>query len=274
MEIYAFMHLLLLIFISLIFVRFHSTGDAASDMSYYSSYYSEYDPFDYLYSSGTQYSDPVYEAVNKIERTPVSPSGSVYGTSVTPSATPSIQTQLHSTSFSASNNSAPPPLPPRTNRYGKCLDFSAADDRSEECVVDRRKIPTKLYENVIENKTYDAELVAFFEMVKRIRSQYKYTDEHTNVGHVVASEYNNHYPEGTEIKLIVHPLLKGCVGSEASNLTTNDTEQRSRHSPSALGTDSADTMNIPVSGSTSSTSEKGQIEGYGPPVVFTCDSEY
>lgn len=32
------------------------------------SYYDEYDPFDYLYSCGTHYSDPVYEAVNKIDR--------------------------------------------------------------------------------------------------------------------------------------------------------------------------------------------------------------
>lgn len=46
-------------------------GDAASDCT--TSYYSEYDPFDYLYSCGTQYSDPVYEAVNKLDRNPLSP---------------------------------------------------------------------------------------------------------------------------------------------------------------------------------------------------------
>lgn len=46
-------------------------GENASDCT--TSYYSEYDPFDYLYSGGTQYSDPVYEAVNKIDRTPISP---------------------------------------------------------------------------------------------------------------------------------------------------------------------------------------------------------
>lgn len=47
-------------------------NDDASDCT--SNYYPEYDPFDYLYSEGTQYSDPVYEAVNKKDRTPISPS--------------------------------------------------------------------------------------------------------------------------------------------------------------------------------------------------------
>lgn len=47
------------------------TGDAVSECA--TSYYSANDPFDYLYSCGTQYSDPVYEAVNKIDRTPLSP---------------------------------------------------------------------------------------------------------------------------------------------------------------------------------------------------------
>lgn len=45
--------------------------DSVSDCA--TSYYSENDPFDYLYSCGTQYSDPVYEAVNKVDRTPLSP---------------------------------------------------------------------------------------------------------------------------------------------------------------------------------------------------------
>lgn len=44
-------------------------------MSESTTYYSEYDPFDYLYSgSGTQYSDPVYEAVVRSDHTPMSPS--------------------------------------------------------------------------------------------------------------------------------------------------------------------------------------------------------
>lgn len=43
-------------------------------MSDCTTYYSEYDPFDYLYSgSATQYSDPVYEAVIRSDQTPMSP---------------------------------------------------------------------------------------------------------------------------------------------------------------------------------------------------------
>lgn len=46
----------------------------AETMSESTTYYSEYDPFDYLYSgSGTQYSDPVYEAVVRSDHTPMSP---------------------------------------------------------------------------------------------------------------------------------------------------------------------------------------------------------
>lgn len=51
-------------------------GDNSSDCT--TSYYAEYDPFDYLYSCGTQYSDPVYEAVNKTDRTPMSPNSSKF----------------------------------------------------------------------------------------------------------------------------------------------------------------------------------------------------
>lgn len=54
----------------------HSLLTGCDDDSDCTSYYAEYDPFDYLYSGGgTQYSDPVYEAVNKLEKSAVSPNG-------------------------------------------------------------------------------------------------------------------------------------------------------------------------------------------------------
>lgn len=53
----------------------HSLLIGSDDASDCTSYYAEYDPFDYLYSGGTQYSDPVYEAVNKLERAEVSANG-------------------------------------------------------------------------------------------------------------------------------------------------------------------------------------------------------
>lgn len=53
-----------------------SDNDNASDCT---SFYAEYDPFDYLYSGGsTQYSDPVYEAVNKLDKAAVSPNGKFF----------------------------------------------------------------------------------------------------------------------------------------------------------------------------------------------------
>lgn len=50
-------------------------SDSDND-SYCTSFYPEQDHFDYLYSGGsTQYSDPVYEAVNKLDKSAVSPNG-------------------------------------------------------------------------------------------------------------------------------------------------------------------------------------------------------
>lgn len=90
-----------------------------------------------------------------------------------------------------------------------------------------------------------------------MRSQFKYNDELTNVGHVVAAEYNNHYPEGTEIKLLVHPLVKGGSASYTNRNSAGD---------SGIDMSAASDQN-------GINNEKGQIEGYGPPVVFTCDSK-
>lgn len=157
--------------------------------------------------------------------------------------------------------SQPPPLPPRNNKSSPNQELSVVREFAERSTLDRRKIPTKLYENVIINKTYDAELVAFYNMVKQIRSEFKYNDESTNVGHIVAAEFNNNYSENTSIKLLVHPLMKSfnaeAVVEEMAEALAGD-DRRSRSSTEGIS------MN----------SEKGQVEGYGPPVVFTCDSEY
>lgn len=95
-----------------------------------------------------------------------------------------------------------------------------------------------------------------------MRSQFKYNDETTNVGHIVAAEYNNHYPEGTEIKLLVHPLLPGSTGNHTTINRNSAGDSGIEMAPDAL----SDHYGI--------INQKGQIEGYGPPVVFTCDSKY
>lgn len=182
------------------------TGDAASECG--TSYYSEYDPFDYLYSSGTQYSDPVYEAVIKIDRTPISPSANKgrhgasgrsnqtfdfkgYDEGEKPfdspfATTPDWDEELadftmispDATTEIAAASTAPP-LPPRNyNRQSSTCTTGDSSvyqrpnvDRSNKSTVDRLKVATKLYENVIENRTYDAELIAFFNMVNETRNK-------------------------------------------------------------------------------------------------------
>lgn len=135
----------------------------------------------------------------------------------------------------------PPPLPPRNHNKSKSDGYeSPIQFENDQINLDNRKLSAKLYENVVIKKTYDPELVAFYQMVKDIRSQYKYNDGETNVGHVVAAEFNNVYPIGTSIKLLVHPAFE-CVQAQIS---------------AAIGTE-----------------YKGQIEGYAAPVIFTCDSK-
>lgn len=199
-----------------------------------------------------------------------------------------------SSSFTSANvqQQPPPPLPPRnTNRNAIHQNIALFDERSDaNMIVDRRKIPSKLYENVIVKKSYDAELVAFYSMVKRIRSQHKYNDEQTNVGHIVASEFDNHYPENTEIKLLVHPLLSGSSatiastkrnsnesdgsGKSNSNSNSNSSSVKFRNSSNSLsGTSVGDRNSVKLGNRSNVHNQKGQIEGYGPPVAFTCDSK-
>lgn len=160
-------------------------GDAASECG--TSYYSEYDPFDYLYSSGTQYSDPVYEAVIKIDRTPISPANNEEYAAANQYASSEIfdfkqiSEQLEAASFTGPDWDAriddfsdftmvppsltAPPLPPRNISRNSSFAESKQPSVDRTNKVDRLKVAAKLYENVIENRTYDAELVAFFNMV-------------------------------------------------------------------------------------------------------------
>lgn len=185
-----------------------------------SSYYSEYDPFDYIYSGGTQYSDPVYDAVNRADKTPVSPSS---GANSRP-----IGWYLPSTSDRvAEDETEPPPLPPRIT-----------PTEEENSGTDTRRIASKLYQDVVLKRTYSKEMLAFYEMVRELRSQYHFDDEKTNIGHVLAAQFVSLYPEGTSIKLMVYP--------ELSALTR-------------------------FASGTNATNIQGTLAGYGQPVAFTCD---
>lgn len=93
---------------------------------------------------------------------------------------------------------------------------------------------------VTDQRTADPELLEFYFMVKELRSRYLHDDELTNVGHVIASEFNYHYPLETSIKILVHPALNALYP----------------HAEAALAA-----------------TRGGQLKGYGGPVVFTCDSK-
>lgn len=110
--------------------------------------------------------------------------------------------------------------------------------------------------------------------MKSVRSKFKYNDEKTNVGHIVAAEYNNHYPEGTEIKLLVHPLVKGGSVNQSNFNNINSNNHRNSAGDSGIEMGIADVSADFNGGNAINNFQKGQIEGYGPPVVFTCDSEY
>lgn len=140
-----------------------------------------------MYSSGTQYSDPVYEAVIKIDRTPASMTNNdLYaGANRTPNQTfdfSQIAEKLEESSFTVVDwdtagdeisdfttieSIAAPPLPPRNATRQSSFSESnrPSINRTSKANNDRLKVARKLYEDVIENRTYDAELLAFYNMV-------------------------------------------------------------------------------------------------------------
>lgn len=139
------------------------------------SVYDPFDPFDYMYSTNESVnSDPVYVAVEKSAKSPaVSPA-------------------------------APPPLPPRNSSAWNTIERRRTS-------LDRRKRQTRLYENVTVRKTRpslrDCDLRAFYEMIKSVRSEFPFNNPSTNIGHIISPMMENLYPEGTSIKLVVHPQL-------------------------------------------------------------------
>lgn len=146
-----------------------------------STYYEDYDPFDYIYSGGTQYSDPVYEAVSRSDRTPLSPNSSGSGPPPAPGWNVSSAYGFGEPDLEMD----PPPLPPRNSdlyhpMMGAVTAAAVGNEPSSSAgnyevmqrkTIERRPAPTKLYENVVIKKSYDRELIAFYEMVKHLRGK-------------------------------------------------------------------------------------------------------
>ncbi|XP_023349681.1 phosphatidylinositol 4-phosphate 3-kinase C2 domain-containing subunit beta [Eurytemora carolleeae] len=111
-----------------------------------------------------------------------------------------------------------PALPPKHKKIGivrPLPEVSAAE-------LSRRKTVARNYENIVkEDATFfkgigvaktrsvarDAEVLAFTDMVRQIRSKYEYSNLLTNPGLVLAARLEAKYPESTELKLVVFPKL-------------------------------------------------------------------
>lgn len=198
------------------------------------SYYTDQDPFDYIYSGGTQYSDPLYEAVVRGERSVTSPknrnrideiSSEYYGT------VESIKKQIES------DQDEPPPLPPRNSSV------SNSSINSQQFYTNN-VYSKKLYENILERRKFDRDSLAFYKMVKDLRSKYEYSDEISNIGHVVASMLDSKYFNVSSIKILVYPSF------ECFNLP-NDHQK-----------------NYKIK---SSSENYQKLDKYLDPVTFTCD---
>lgn len=189
----------------------NSTEDAEN------TYYTDQDPFDYIYSGGTQYSDPLYEAVVRSEHS---------------LASPKCQTPQEISEYYVAPDDPfkPPPLPPRNLKNSQSLE-------SENSV----RFSKKLYENVTHRKIFDRDLIAFYTMVKELRSKYLFGDEESNIGHIVAAELDNKYLNVSSIKLIVYPSSECFEGKY--NEPHSDRNQENYQ----------------------------KLEGYANPIVFTCD---
>jgi phosphatidylinositol-4-phosphate 3-kinase len=165
------------------------------------SYYSDQDPFDYIYSGGTQYSDPLYEAVIRSDRSVTSPKNqstqdmSEYYIASSSSGQPGIDDIYSSTA-------QPPPLPPRNSSR------PSHDDISSNQQIYTNQYSKKLYENIVECRKFDKDSMTFYTMVKELRSKYLYSDETSNIGHIVAAQLDSKYLNVSSIKILVYPSIE------------------------------------------------------------------
>ena len=186
------------------------------------AYYVDQDPFDYIYSGGTQYSDPLYEAVVRSDHSLSSPK----------SQTPQDISEYYA--LSGNNDEInPPPLPPRN--------LNIPDESSYDTNGSVIQFSKKLYENVTHHKRFDRDLIAFYTMVKELRSKYIYDHDESNVGHIIASELDSNYIKVASIKLLVYPSLECFQGRYTEPHSDRSQENYQK------------------------------LEGYANPIVFTCD---
>lgn len=194
------------------------------------SYYTDQDPFDYIYSGGTQYSDPLYEAVIRSDASAKNQSiqdvSEYYATS-----------QLKDENYALSSMEEPPPLPPRNSSRPN------QSDSTENQQIYTNQYSKKLYENIVECRKFDKDSMAFYRMVKELRSKYLYDDESSNIGHIVAAQLDSKYINVSSIKILVYP---SCECFTESNIYQQSVRNKSLENYQKL-------------------------ENYLAPIIFTCD---
>lgn len=198
------------------------------------AYYTDQDPFDYIYSGGTQYSDPLYEAVVRSDRSVTSPKNQ---------STQDISSEYYSTGSIKEgkySQDEPPPLPPRNSSHSN----NQHETINSQQFYTNNQYSKKLYENIVERRKYDKDSMAFYKMVKDLRSKYNYDDTESNVGHVVAATLDSTYLNVSNIKILVYPSF------ECFDLPNNYLQ------------------NYKIK---SSTENYQKLDTYLDPVTFTCD---
>ncbi|KAL1487744.1 hypothetical protein ABEB36_015580 [Hypothenemus hampei] len=113
----------------------------------------------------------------------------------------SLNASLSKLIAESSSHSPSPPIPPRMRMT----------------TIDRnlsKKIKHNLLNDVIQNDekalSRDPDLKAFYNMVYKVRNNYKYNDPDTNMGLVISPLVNYTYGNGLSIKLRVHPNFEGA----------------------------------------------------------------
>jgi phosphatidylinositol-4-phosphate 3-kinase len=173
----------------------HSIDDDAS-----SSYYADQDPFDYIYSGGTQYSDPLYEAINRNKPVTSNNAAETY----TPSRYEDVE--IYNRNYGEEEGGQPPPLPPRNSTY---------ESRNEQSFTSHGTT-NKLYENIVEERKINNDSLSFYKMVKELRAKYVWDDDESNVGHIKAAQLDSKYLKVTSIKLLVYPSIE-CFDNRPNN---------------------------------------------------------
>lgn len=92
--------------------------------------------------------------------------------------------------------------------------------------VAKRNTTNKLYDSIVKvhTRNFDNEHKAFLKMVIDLRSEYEYSNEKTNPGHVIAPRSGGKYPPNVSIKILVHHMH-----SHEPITFTSDVESKVEH---------------------------------------------